>query len=143
VSPACGLHVCGRVPWELVGALELDVLSFDVAVHGIALESRPVLEALLRRGGRIAWGVLDPAAPEQASDVSGRGAACVSGMVRDGLALERIAQLSLLTPSCGTGRLSPGRERLVAATLDAAAQATRRAVVAMAAEGAHLPRALT
>lgn len=126
VSPAWGLHVCGQVPWDLVGALELDVLSFDVAVHDLAAESRPVLEALLRRGGRIAWGVLDPAGPKQAGDASGRAAACVSATVRDGLPLERVAQLSLLTPSCGTGRLSPARERLVAATLDAAAR-TRRA----------------
>ena len=142
-SPAWGLHVCGRVPWDLVGALELDVLSFDVAAHGLAPEARPVLEALLRRGGRIAWGVLDPVGPSQAGDVTGRGAACVSAMARDGLALERVAQLSLLTPSCGTGRLAADRERLVAATLDAAARATRAAVTALAAEGAHLPRALT
>ncbi|MBA3261579.1 MAG: hypothetical protein H0T69_03715 [Thermoleophilaceae bacterium] len=134
VSSAWGLHVCGRVPWDLVGALELDVLSFDVAVSDLAAESRPVLEALLCRGGRIAWGVLDPVGPEQAGDASGRAAACVSATVRDGLPLERVAQLSLLTPSCGTGRLSPARERLVAATLDAAAQSTRDAVAAMAAK---------
>ncbi len=135
VSSAWGLHVCGRVPWDLVGALELDVLSFDVAVHDLAAESRPVLEALLCRGGRIAWGVLDPVGPEQAGDASGRAAACVSATVRDGLPLERVAQQSLLTPSCGTGRLSPARERLIAATLDAAAQSTRDAVAAMAAKG--------
>ena len=93
-----------------------------------------MLEALLCRGGRIAWGVLDPVGPEQAGDASGRAAACVSATVRDGLPLERVAQLSLLTPSCGTGRLSPARERLVAATLDAAAQSTRDAVAAMAAK---------
>jgi hypothetical protein len=40
-------------------------------------------------------------------------------MAREGLRLERVAQLSLLTPSCGTGRLSPERERLVAARLAA------------------------
>lgn len=40
VSSAWGLHVCGRVPWDLVGALELDVLSFDVAVHDTSRRSR-------------------------------------------------------------------------------------------------------
>ncbi|MGH2969571.1 MAG: hypothetical protein ACRDK0_10975 [Solirubrobacteraceae bacterium] len=123
VSPAWGMHICGRVPWDLVGVLRLDVLSFDAATLGLAPESLPVLEALLRRGAWIAWGVVDPVGPEQAGEASARAAACVAAMARDGLPPERVAQLSLLAPSCGTGRLSPARERLVAATLDAAAHA--------------------
>jgi hypothetical protein len=60
-------------------------------------------------------------------------AGCVAAMAREGLRLERVAQLSLLTPSCGTGRLSPERERLVAARLAESAEATGAAVSAMAA----------
>jgi len=127
VARAWGMHVCGQVPWDLIRALELDLLSFDVARYGLAPESEPVLETLLCRGGRIAWGVLDPAGSERASDPTGVAAGCVAAMVREGLPLERVAQLSLLTPSCGTGRLSPAREQLVAARLDAAAASTRTA----------------
>ena len=101
--------------------------------HGVPAEARPVLEALLRRGGRIAWGVIDPVGPEPAGEAIGRSAACLSAMA-NGLPLDRIAHQSLLTPSCGTGRLSPERERLIAVTLDAAARSTRDAIAALALE---------
>jgi hypothetical protein len=65
--------------------------------------------------------VIDPVGPEPP------GAACLSALTQ-GLPLDRIAHQSLLTPSCGTGRLSPERERLIAITLDAAARATRAAI---------------
>ena len=133
VARAFGMHVCGRVPWDLIGALELDVVSFDVATYGLPPESQPVLQTLLRRGGRIAWGVLDPVGSEEAAGPAGMAAGCVAAMAREGLRLERVAQLSLLTPSCGTGRLSPERERLVAARLAASAEAAGAAVSAMAA----------
>jgi hypothetical protein len=134
VAPAWGMHICGPVPWDLVGALELDLLSFDVANYGVQSECQLALEALLRRGGRIAWGVLDAADPERAPSAARLGAACLSAVVRPGLSLPRVAELSLLTPSCGTGRLSPERERLVAATLDATAQTTRDALAVAAAK---------
>ena len=59
----------------------------------------------------------------------------VTGPVTLAIALERgagrIAHQSLLTPSCGTGRLSPERERLIANVLDTAARSTRDAVAAL------------
>jgi hypothetical protein len=128
-APAWGMHICGRVPWPLIGALGLDLISFDVPRHGVPIEARPVLAKLLRRGGRIAWGVIDPVAPAPAGEAIGRSAACLSTMA-GGLPLDRIARQSLLTPACGTGRLSPDRERLIAATLDAAARSTRDAIAA-------------
>ena len=98
--------------------------------HGVPGEARPVLEALLHRGGRIAWGVIDPVGPEAAADAIGRSAACLSALA-NGLPLERIARQSLLTPSCGTGCLSPERERRIAGMLDAAARSTRDAIAAL------------
>ena len=128
--PAWGMHICGAVPWALVDALEPDVLSLDLAAHGFAEEGRPVLGRLLARGGRVAWGVLDPGRPGSAAASAGLAVAALSGFSDGRLAPERTARQSLLTPSCGTGRLSPERELLVAATLDAAAQAVRGAVAA-------------
>jgi len=131
VAPTWGMHVCGPVPWELVDALEPDLLSLDVTTHGCRADTRPVLGRLLRRGGRVAWGVLDPVAPEPAAQAGGVTMAAMSCQARGRLPLERVARQSLVTPSCGTGRLSPERERLVAATLDAAAHAARGAVTAV------------
>ena len=128
-APAWGMHICGRVPWPLIGALELDLISFDVPTHGVPIEARPVLAALLRRGGRIAWGVIDPVTPGPPGEAIGRSAACLAAL---GLPLDRVARQSLLTPSCGTGRLAPERERLIARTLDTAARSTRDAIAALA-----------
>jgi hypothetical protein len=130
-APAWGMHVCGPVPWDLVDALDLDLLSLDVAAHGCPAEAGPVLGRLVRRGGRIAWGVVDPVEPRSASDAGGLAAASVSSLAGGTLTLGQVARQSLVTPSCGTGRLSAERERLVAAVLGAAAQACRSAVAAV------------
>ena len=106
-----GLHICGPVPWPLVRAVRPGVLSFDAVRY-------PPPSDPLPSGMRIAWGVIDPVAPENREAVAVRARACLSftGVKPD---------QSLLTPSCGTGRLSPARERLVAAVLSAAAELVR------------------
>jgi hypothetical protein len=128
-APVWGMHVCGPVPWDLVDALDLDLISFDLTRHGLPSQAHPVLARTLRRGARVAWGVLDPVAPTVAADAGGMAVAAVAALANDRLPTERVAQLSLLTPTCGTGRLSPERELLVAASLEAA---TRAALSALA-----------
>ena len=44
-ASAWGLHVCGPVPWGLLGALEPDVVSFDLARHGLDADGRAALRA--------------------------------------------------------------------------------------------------
>jgi hypothetical protein len=129
-APVWGMHICGPVPWDLVEALELDLLSLDVATHGIPPQGRLALARMLRSQGRIAWGVVDPVHPSHASKAGGMAVAALSALADEHIPLERVADLSLLTPSCGTGRLSPERERIVAASLDAAAHAARGAIAA-------------
>ena len=111
-AAAWGLHVCGAVPWGVIDAGDLDVLSFDVARYGLAPHARRALRRLLGRGGRVAWGALDPVDPGDSGDVAGTVASAVAA---PGLPAGEIARRSLLTPACGTGRLSERRERLVAA----------------------------
>ena len=129
-APVWGMHVCGPVPWDLVDALELDLLSLDVATHGIPPQGRPPLARMLRRQGRIAWGIVDPVQPGPSANAGGLAVAALSALADERLPLERVADLSLLTPSCGTRRLSPERERIVGASLDAAARAARGAIAA-------------
>ena len=104
-----GLHICGPVPWRLVRAVQPGLLSFD------AVRYEPDPAAL--DGIRIAWGVIDPLAPDDATTVAARIRTCLASVSEP--------ERSLLTPSCGTGRLSPERERLVAAVLSAAAATTQ------------------
>jgi hypothetical protein len=130
VAPVWGMHVCGPVPWDLVDVLELDLLSLDVAAHGIPPQGRPALARMLRRQGHIAWGILDPVQPSPSANGGGTAVAALSALTDERVPLERVADLSLLTPSCGTGRLSPERERIVATSLAAAARAARGALAA-------------
>jgi hypothetical protein len=109
-----GLHVCGPVPWPLVRAVRPGLLSFD------AVRYEPDRETLAA-GLRVAWGVVDPVAPDDAETVAARVRACLAAAGEP----EAVAERSLLTPSCGTGRLAPARERLVAAVLGAAAAIVR------------------
>jgi hypothetical protein len=129
-APAWGMHICGPVPWDLIDALELDLVSLDVTRHGVPPQARPVLTAMLRRGARVAWGILDPVTPTSAADAAGMGVAALSALADSGTSIEQVARRSLLTPGCGTGRLSPERERLVAASLSAAAHAIEGAIAA-------------
>lgn len=120
---AWGLHVCSAVPWALVRAAEPDVLSFDATRYAVGGAGAVVLGELVARGGRIAWGALDPVRPDAEYAVAARIRAAITTVVDAGASLDAVVGASLLTPSCGTGRLAPDRERLVASVLDAGAAA--------------------
>lgn len=120
-AAAWGLHVCGPVPWALVGAAEPDVLSFDVTRYCVGGEGAAVLGALLRRGGRVAWGAVDAVRPDDVCDVAARVAAAVAATAATGVPVATVYARSLVTPACGTGRLAVDRERLVASLVAAGA----------------------
>jgi hypothetical protein len=132
-ASAWGLHVCGEVPWSVVEAAEPDVISFDLVRYGITAPARACLARQLARGRRVAWGVLDPVEPDGVPATAARLAGAVASLATPHLPLARVAALSLATPTCGTGRLTPAQERLVAATLEAATTTARAAVMAMTA----------
>ena len=52
------MHVCCRVPWDVVEHARPDVLSFDLAATGpLDRHASRSLERILRRGSRVAWGI--------------------------------------------------------------------------------------
>ncbi|WP_028064155.1 hypothetical protein [Solirubrobacter soli] len=105
-APCWGLHLCGPVPWETVRRAAPEVLSFDVSLG--AIDPR-----LLAGGTRVAWGIVQPHRAEHAADARER--------LKEALAdIDLSGYRSLLTPSCGSGRVSCERElELVAALRDA------------------------
>jgi len=98
-----GLHLCCAVPWDVVDRAAPDVLSFDLVPAPLDRRGATALRGLLRRGGRVAWGVLPVHREDPSPVVTGRLDAAVGRCGADG------AQ-SLLTASCGTGRQAPRRE---------------------------------
>ena len=126
---AWGLHICGQVPWELIDAAEVDVVSFDVSRYGLEADAAAFLARLLARGGRVVWGVVDPVAPGDAETAAGRLAASAAAMAPE-LSASEVAASSLVSPACGTGRVSIDSECRVAEVLAAAVRATRAAIAA-------------
>lgn len=89
---------------------EPDVLSFDLALDPIDATARRVLRQHLASGRWIAWGAFRVERAEHVMRNQGRLQAALG-------ALEVDPARSLLTPACGTGRMSIGRERETAVGL--------------------------
>lgn len=118
VAPAWGLHLCCHVPWDTVARAEPDLLSFDLALDRVDEQAAAVLEQHLDRGAWVSWGAIRVERPEHGPP----------GIRRLLAALERLEadpSRSLLTPSCGSGRMSVGREREIAVGLFDLAAAMR------------------
>ena len=73
---------------------------------------------LVAGGSRIAWGVVAPHQPDADVEVAG---VLDAAIARTGVA----GTMSLLTPTCGTGRMEPRREVAVSAALADLARARR------------------
>ncbi|HET6508060.1 MAG TPA: hypothetical protein VFG42_14815 [Baekduia sp.] len=118
VAAAWGLHVCSAVPWDVVERAAPDLISFDLRL-GLDDAGAAAIARLAARGTRIAWGVLAPHVPDTDVEAAGVLDAALEGT---GVGGER----SLLTPTCGTGRMAPRREVAVAVALGELAHARRR-----------------
>jgi hypothetical protein len=114
VAPAWGLHLCCHVPWHLVEWARPDLLSFDLALEPLGEEGAAVLRRLAERGGWIAWGALPVVPVEEEGEDARRLDAALD-------LLEADPSRSLLTPACGSGRLSARRGHELAACLNSLA----------------------
>jgi hypothetical protein len=118
LAPAWGLHLCCHVPWDTITRAKPDLLSFDLALDQVGAQAAAVLGRHLDRGGWVAWGAIRVERSEHGTH----------GVKRLVAALARIdadPSRSLLTGSCGSGRMSEGREREIAVGLFDLAAAMR------------------
>lgn len=120
VAPAWGLHLCCAVPWDLVERARPDLLSFDLALAPLDRRAAEGVRRLAGGGTRIAWGALAAHRDEGADHAADRLRAALRRVGG-----ERLGAHSLVTASCGTGRLSLAREIAVAEDLAAVAAARR------------------
>ena len=125
VTSAWGLHLCCPVDWPLVERAQPDLLSFDLAVSPVDAQAAAVLGRLAARGGRVAWGVVRPHALEHGR----HGLARLSGAI--GRAAVPPARC-LVSPACGSGRMSVRRERELATAVADVARTLRHAQVGSA-----------
>lgn len=108
---AVAVHCCGNTDWAMFFNSRVDVVSFDAFQYAGGLALYPeALGRFLDRGGLLAWGLVPTLAAtgtetvEQLGEIQSK---AVDALTAKGLDADRLTRQSLLTPSCGTGSLSP------------------------------------
>ncbi len=108
-----GIHVCANTDWSILLTSGIDILSFDA--HGFfdkmaALKDE--VSAFLDRGGIIAWGGIPTS---RAEEINGETTESLTDLfsrqmetfVTPERTMAALLRQSLITPSCGTGSLTP------------------------------------
>jgi len=114
-----GLHCCENTDWGLLMRTDIDILSFDA----YSFFDRVVLYAndlgnFLNRGKVLAWGLIPTGNPEDiraetATSLAERWKHYVKELTGFGIDPQSVLRQSLLTPSCGTGSLTPALSQQV------------------------------
>jgi hypothetical protein len=125
-----GCHCCGNTEWSILVDAGVDIISFDAFQYGetVAMYADAV-RAHLESGGMLAWGVVptSPAIREQSvAGLSARFEQVMNHLAAKGIDKEWIVERALVTPSCGTGSMSPEVAVLVYERLAALSAAMRK-----------------
>lgn len=108
-----GLHVCANSDWPLLLSLDYDILNFDAyGFFDRLIACRDDVYAFLARGGIIAWGLIPTSeeehiTKESSASLTARWEKQAGQLVNDAWSLPALLKQSLITPSCGTGALTP------------------------------------
>jgi hypothetical protein len=124
-SPAWGLHVCGEVPWGLLDVIEPDVISFDLTRSGCGRAAQCVIRRLLRRGGWVMWGAVDPSDADGPAAMIGRLCSAARAVAGRWLRPGDVLAASLLSAGCGTGGVPVAAELQIARDLQMVASLLR------------------
>lgn len=108
-----GIHCCGNTDWSLLMRAGLDVINFDAYGYFTGMTCYPeALKSFLGAGGILALGLVPTSEKIMGETVDGLASmldervGALAG--KTGLGAGEIMGRCLLTPSCGTGSLSPG-----------------------------------
>jgi len=128
-----GVHVCANTDWNILLTSDIDIISFDAySFFDKFITCKELIHAFLERGSLIAWGIIPTAEPEFVEKESSdslvnrweKQAAKLSGRGWD---TKTLLQQTLITPSCGTGSLSPElAKKVLQLTKDVAAELRKK-----------------
>jgi methionine synthase II (cobalamin-independent) len=107
-----GVHVCANTEWPVVFDSGVDVISFDSFSFFDRFILYPEhLKAFFDRGGILASGIVptteDLIIGQDADSLTAKWQDQAAQLVSLGISSEVVYQQSLITPSCGTGTISP------------------------------------
>lgn len=114
-----GVHVCANTDWDILLSSSLDIISFDAySFFDRFVTCKNQIHAYLDRGSHIAWGIIPTSEPEYVEKETSdslvslweKQAALLSGSNWD---TKKLLRQTIITPSCGTGSLSPALAKKV------------------------------
>ncbi len=110
-----GVHVCANTDWSLILDSAADILSFDAYGYFDRLALyKASLKRFFEQGRILAWGIVPTSNAEEidrattpvlVEKLKGQ----MDMLASMGIAPDAIESQALITPSCGTGSLSPDR----------------------------------
>lgn len=108
-----GVHVCANTDWSILLESSVDVINFDAYEYfDKFLLFKDEIIQFIKQGGQIAWGIVPTMHEKDIKNVSPEYLANlwkeqVARLQGSGVSMGDILKNSLITPSCGTGTLSP------------------------------------
>jgi len=128
-----GVHCCGNTDWSILLNTSVDILSLDAYDYSETLSLYPQEVArFLKRGGIIAWGITPngiAAETETVESLVERLHEGINRLVDKGVPIEAILKAGMVSPSCGTGSLTPAlAEHVLELTAGVSAEMRRRYV---------------
>ncbi len=108
-----GIHVCANTDWSLILESNADIVNFDAHSYfdKFILYADPI-KRFIDRGGILAWGVVPTLDDQAIADATRESlvadwSAQADQIVALGVDKTQLLAQSLITPSCGTGSLTP------------------------------------
>ncbi|MBW2591920.1 MAG: hypothetical protein JRE58_02765 [Deltaproteobacteria bacterium] len=114
-----GIHVCANTDWSLILESAFDIVNFDAySYFDRFILYADQIKKFFRNGGIIAWGIVPTSLPEDieretTASLLKRWQEQMSQMEKMGIDRSILLRQSLITPSCGTGTLSPAHAERV------------------------------
>jgi methionine synthase II (cobalamin-independent) len=107
----CGVHCCANTDWGLVLSSRAGYLSFDAYEYADSLLLYPEeVKAFLRRGGKLAFGIVPTTAAgirrETPETLADRMESLLRKFESRRISREDVVRAAFLTPACGLGTLS-------------------------------------
>ena len=106
-----GIHCCGNTDWSMLLEAGPDIINFDAYGYmDYFLLYSSDIKKFLEKGGYIAWGIVPTSqfsGEEKVEDLQSKLNEGMDRLVRAGIDSDMLYTLSMLTPACGMGTMSP------------------------------------
>ncbi len=107
-----GIHCCGNTEWSILIDAGVDIVNFDAFEYGETIAMYPdAVKKHLEKGGMLAWGIIptSTAIREQTVEtLESKFEGVMDHLAAQGIDIQLIRELAIITPSCGTGSMEPG-----------------------------------